>query len=447
MNIFGVKADLRFRESKNYWQIRVYSRILTQLFRQIFPEKDKTHKEKIPSIVLKSSDKSLAAFIGGFFDAEGYVNKSRIAAGFNNKLLARQIQLALLRLGIIASVNEYDNKRNPYSKNIRYTVAIDDLESVKKFYVVVKFASLEKQEMIKLLIDFRSNRNKIRQLVVNGKEVARIIRNSGLNTRQFNCPDFFNNKKQLSKEVFKNRILGKISDLDLKRRLEMFYNSNLIVVKIDKIKSVGVSRTIDIETKNHNFIANGLIVHNSSQRFHRITEGLTKEFYKRIAERMKSSFFEMPKLKGIIVGGPIPTKDEFLDGDYLVTRLKEKVLGRVDIGDTDESGLKELVAKSQDLLSQQEIVREKKLLERFFESLSKKPDLVAYGYNDVKKALQYGAVEILLISKKVKKEWQEELKQMAISISAHIELISTETTEGEQFYNLSGIGALLRFGV
>ena len=131
----------------------------------------------------------------------------------------------------------------------------------------------------------------------------------------------------------------------------------------------------------------------------------------------------------------------------IFTRLKEKVLGRVDIGDTDESGLKELVAKSQDLLSQQEIVREKKLLERFFESLSKKPDLVAYGYNDVKKALQYGAVEILLISKKVKKEWQEELKQMAISISAHIELISTETTEGEQFYNLSGIGALLRFGV
>ena len=47
----------------------------------------------------------------------------------------------------------------------------------------------------------------------------------------------------------------------------------------------------------------------SAARFHRITEGLTKEFYKRIADEMKRIFFDMPKLKGILVGGPIPTKD------------------------------------------------------------------------------------------------------------------------------------------
>ena len=34
----------------------------------------------------------------------------------------------------------------------------------------------------------------------------------------------------------------------------------------------------------------------SSQRFHRITEGLTKEFYKRIADEMKKVFFNMKKL-------------------------------------------------------------------------------------------------------------------------------------------------------
>src|SRR3989344_1960911 len=44
----------------------------------------------------------------------------------------------------------------------------------------------------------------------------------------------------------------------------------------------------------------------SSQRFHRITEGLAKEFYRRVAGAMKELFFDMPKLKGILVGGPIP---------------------------------------------------------------------------------------------------------------------------------------------
>jgi len=445
--VFGIKADLRFRESKNYWQIRAYSRILSQLFKEFYPEKDKTHNEKIPSVVLKSSDKSLASFIGGFFDAEGYVAKTRVSAGFNNKLIAKHLQFSLLRLGIVASINEYDNRRNPYSKEIRYTVSIDDIESLKKFSGFIGFCSKEKQEKLRNLVDKRSNRSKVKQLVVNGREVAKIIRNSGLNTRQFNCPDFFINKKQLSKEVFKKRILDKINDLDLKKRLKMFYDSNLIVVKIDKIKSVGIQKTIDIETKNHNFIANGLVVHNSSQRFHRITEGLTKEFYKRISEEMKKVFFEMPRLKGIIVGGPVPTKDEFIDGEYLPTKLRELVIGRKDIGDSDESGLKELVEKSQDILSNQEIVKEKKLLERFFERLGNRGEMSIYNEDEIRKAAEYGAVDTLIISKNYDKKKIKEFKKLAESTSANFEIVSTDTSEGDQFAKLSGIGAILRFRI
>jgi len=445
--IFGIEADLRFRKEKNYWQIRVYSRVLAQLFKQIYSEKDKTHKEKIPSIILKSSDESLAAFISGFFDAEGYVSKSRIAVGFNNEMLARQIQVALLRLGIISSINEYDNRRNPYSKNIRYTVAIDDLESIRKFSELIGFTSKEKQDKFISLLRGRSNRNKVRQLVVNGKEIARIIRNSELNTGQFNCPDFFTNKKQLSKEVFRNRILNKISDIDLKKRLEMFYNSNLIVVKIAKIESIGLQNTVDIETKNHNFIANGLIVHNSSQRFHRITEGLTKEFYKRIAEEMKKIFFSMPKLKGILIGGPIPTKDEFLEGEYLTGQLQQKVMGKIDLGDSSETGLRELVERSQGLLIDHERLLEKRVVEVFFKALGEEPERSTLGENKTRKALEMGAVAILYLSLKIPKPLIKELSKMALSMGSEIKLITVETPEGEQFFNLGGIGAVLRFKI
>ena len=185
----------------------------------------------------------------------------------------------------------------------------------------------------------------------------------------------------------------------------------------------------------------------SSQRFHRITEGLTKEFYNRIAEQMKKIFFEMPKLKGIIVGGPIPTKNEFLDGNYLVTKLREKVIGVRDIGDADASGLKELVEKSQDILAAQEIIHEKKLLEKFFERLGENPDLVVYDEEGVRKALKYGAVEVLIVSKKLDKNLLKELKKLAEEISSKFEIVSIDTTEGEQFYKLSGIGALLRFKI
>ena len=183
----------------------------------------------------------------------------------------------------------------------------------------------------------------------------------------------------------------------------------------------------------------------SSQRFHRITEGLTKDFYKRIAEEMKKIFYDLPKLKGIIIGGPIPTKDEFIDGEFLPTQLQGKIIGRIDIGGSDESGLKELVEKSRDILVGQEIVHEKKILEKFFETLGEKPDLAVYKDEDIRKALEYGAVEMLIISKEFNRTTAKELINLARAIDSKVEIVSTETTEGEQFNNLSGVGAILRF--
>jgi len=185
----------------------------------------------------------------------------------------------------------------------------------------------------------------------------------------------------------------------------------------------------------------------SSQRFHRITEGLTKEFYKRIAEEMKKIFFNMPKLKGIIIGGPVPTKDEFLEGEYLFTQLREKVIGKVDIGDTSESGFKELVEKSKDLLINHERTIEKKDIEKFFENLGENPEKTFLGEEKSKKALEIGAVEILYLSSKLSKSLIKELMKMAENIGAKIKIISVETSEGEQFYNMGGIGSILRFKI
>lgn len=185
----------------------------------------------------------------------------------------------------------------------------------------------------------------------------------------------------------------------------------------------------------------------SAQRFHRITEGLTKKFYKRIADEMKKIFFDNPKLKGILVGGPIPTKDEFLEGEYMVTKLREKVIGRIDIGGSDESGLKELVEKSQEILAGQEIIHEKKVLEKFFKTLGEKPDLATLKEPDTRTALKYGAVGTLMLTKGLDKELAKELKALAESIGSDVEIVSVDTEEGKQFDNLGGIGAVLRFKV
>ena len=183
----------------------------------------------------------------------------------------------------------------------------------------------------------------------------------------------------------------------------------------------------------------------SAQRFHRITEGLAKAFFRRIAEVMKEKFFDMKNLKGILVGGPIPTKEEFLEEGQLVTALKSKVIAVKDIGYADEHGLRLLVEASRDDLSELEIMKEKKILENFFNTLGKFPKKAPYKEEDVKKALEIGAVNKLIISKKYDRDKARELVKTAEQMGSEIIYVSDETDEGRQFFNLEGIGAILRF--
>lgn len=185
----------------------------------------------------------------------------------------------------------------------------------------------------------------------------------------------------------------------------------------------------------------------SSQRFHRIRESLAKEFFKRVAEAMKEHFFENKKLKGILIGGPIPTKEEFLEQGQLVTQLKEKVIAVKDLGGTELHGLHELVGLCQDVLAEQEITKQKQILDEFFTKLAKEPNRVSYGSAEVEDRLMRGAVDKLIISKSLDKSKIKALEELAKASSTQIYFVTKDTAQGVQFDNLGGLGALLRFEI
>jgi peptide chain release factor subunit 1 len=51
------------------------------------------------------------------------------------------------------------------------------------------------------------------------------------------------------------------------------------------------------------------------------------------------------------------------------------------------------------------------------------------------------------LSNKLSKSLIKELTEIAKNTGAEVKIISTETTEGEQFYNMGGIGSILRFKI
>ncbi|WP_251329195.1 peptide chain release factor aRF-1 [Haloplanus pelagicus] len=142
----------------------------------------------------------------------------------------------------------------------------------------------------------------------------------------------------------------------------------------------------------------------SAQRFARLRLEAIDNFYQEVAEMANDLFVpQRHDLDGILVGGPSPTKDEFLDGDYLHHELQDHVVGKFDVSYTDESGLYDLVDAAQDVLADQEVMKDKKQMEEFFENLHT-GDLATYGFEQTRRNLVMGSVDRLLISEDLRKD-------------------------------------------
>ena len=183
----------------------------------------------------------------------------------------------------------------------------------------------------------------------------------------------------------------------------------------------------------------------SAARFGRIRENEAKAFYVRVGEYIKETFFDNLNLKGLIIGGPGPTKHELIEGDFITNELKKKIIAVKDITYTDEFGIHDLVDKSQDVLASEELAEEKKLVNQFFGYLVKKPGMVTYGEQQVLDVMRKGAVDKLLVSESLPDDKIEMFEAEAKKMGTNVTIISTESREGAQLKDFGGIAAILRY--
>jgi len=224
----------------------------------------------------------------------------------------------------------------------------------------------------------------------------------------------------------------------------------------------------------------------SQQRYARIREEAKHDYMKKLGEAASDIFKKEKDLKGVIIGGPGPLKEKFNGDSFLDYQIKGKVLGVVDTSYTGMPGLHELVERGEDLIKEASAVRERHLMENFFGHLQKDDGLAVYGIDEVKQALEYGAVNTLLISEEFdwlrvklkcscghlmerdtkpdKKHFNcpkcgnemtiedevelvDILSDKAKGSGTEVEIVSTETREGVQFKELGGVGGILRFRI
>ena len=186
----------------------------------------------------------------------------------------------------------------------------------------------------------------------------------------------------------------------------------------------------------------------SAARFSRLRTDAIKDHFKKIAEYMKEQFLPLSNnLKGIILGGPGITVNDFMNKDFLTGDIKKKIIGTKDLSYTGEDGLHELLNKSEDLLAEEEVAREKKTMNHFFEVFRDHPKKISYGEKETLKALEMNAVDILLVSESLDEDIIIDLSEKAELGGSTVKIISIETREGQQLKDLGGIAAILRFEI
>ncbi|HXX86938.1 MAG TPA: peptide chain release factor aRF-1 [Candidatus Acidoferrum sp.] len=233
----------------------------------------------------------------------------------------------------------------------------------------------------------------------------------------------------------------------------------------------------------------------SARRYERLRDMRLQEYFTRVGHHANEIFLPIENLKGIILGGPGPTKYDFQKGEYLNYMLKDKILDVIDTSYVEEQGVKEIVDKAPEIMRKIRYIEEKKFMQQFLYEIGHDTGLVTYGEEEVRRALETGAVRILLLSDELDKvrvtlkcnacgyqerqtmktqmliglqqtlagkpcpkckapalgvaETQdviEEFAQLAEYTNAEVEMISGESEEGQMLKNsFGGIAAILRF--
>lgn len=233
----------------------------------------------------------------------------------------------------------------------------------------------------------------------------------------------------------------------------------------------------------------------SARRFERLRDNELNEYYHRVADYAQKIFIDENPVKGLVIGGPGPTKDTFIREEYLDYRLQNNIISILDTSYTGDEGIREIIDKvnEQGIMSEFRSMEEKKLVKKFMSEVYSGKGLGIYGMNDVVDKLKSGITDLIIVTDDInlirleficnkcnntfdkivdhehlvetkqdlnsnpcsicssmdyqvkEKDIIDYLEELSALSGTRLEIISSKTEEGAAIQSLGKIGALLRF--
>lgn len=258
-DIFNIEGKYYKVKDKNCWQLSVNSKEIRELFSYI--------KRNYISLITQSPKPVVKAFIKGFVDAEGHVDKSirRISIGQKDKEILQIIQMLLLRFGIQSRILKYGAKQFQ-------SLEIFSEDVVKYGKEIGVSAPDKRKQLDKWVKEFSENMAKV---------IVPIKRGSfwGFLKEMFRHPSKViqsRNYKHITLHEL-NEVLEAIKGKEIPEEhkekiklLKAIQNREISFGKVARIKKQKNNLPLyDISVpETENYIANGFIVHNSKTRLY-----------------------------------------------------------------------------------------------------------------------------------------------------------------------------------
>lgn len=138
----------------------------------------------------------------------------------------------------------------------------------------------------------------------------------------------------------------------------------------------------------------------SALRFARLRLEKRHNFVRKVAEIAVSQFIpdgQKVNVTGLILAGSADFKTDLYNSELFDQRLKAKVLRTVDVSYGGENGFNQAIDLAAETLGNVKFIQEKKLVQRYFDEISKDTNKYCFGVTDTMRALEQGAVEILIV--------------------------------------------------
>jgi DNA polymerase I-like protein with 3'-5' exonuclease and polymerase domains/intein/homing endonuclease len=222
------------------------------------------HTKAVPQIIMSAPDVYQAAFLRGLFEGDGCRWHDEIHLTSVNVLLLRHVQLLLSNLGIYAAIYRR-NDLSGFAGSIRYELRIIGKRNLMSFMNRIGFLSDRKNA------PYEPSENRgdgvKTPFKISGPQFYREAAAAGLAERSRSGFAFFTPYYQGSyvKDINAERLIARFGPLPCLQPIEKYLKLEVRPVKIESITPGGVEEVYDISVADvHEFIANGLVVHNCS---------------------------------------------------------------------------------------------------------------------------------------------------------------------------------------